>query len=133
LDEEYLKTALPGEPGAEMDLLMARHMGARAIESGGLPWLLEGNRAYAVPPYSTDHNAFFGRVVGYLRAHKIRIAIHDGGDHFVIACKHPRHGTLAEEKQESLPHAGCLAAISALRALDRAAIKQIGPRDEPAS
>lgn len=127
MDSEYLKAVLPEEAGPAMDLLMARHMGQRAIESGGMPWLLDGNKAYAVPPYSTDHNAFFGRVVEHLRDRKIRVEIFDEGDRYRIACVHLRHGALAEERGTSLPFAGCLAAISALRQEAERSAKQIGP------
>jgi len=127
LETDYLKEALPDEAGPAMDLLMARHMGQRAIESGGMPWLLDGNKAYAVPPYSTDHNAFFGRVVEHLRDRKIRVQISDEGDRYRIAFSQPRHGALAEERGASLPFAGCLAAISALRMEAERSTKKIGP------
>lgn len=129
MEKEYLEISLPEDTGPEMDLLMARHMGAQAIESGGMPWLLDGNRAYAVPPYSTDHNAFFNRVVPYLRDRKILLEIKDEGDHFLVSCMHSRLGGLAEEKHASLPHAGCLAAMTALRVFAQKGAKQIGPRE----
>ena len=137
LNKDYLNSPLLEEPGSELDMLMARHMGCQAIESGGLPWLLDGNKAYAVPQFSTDHNAFFDRVVVFMREKFFRVDIKDRGRGFVVTCTHSKHGELAQVEGASLPHAGCLSAITAIRELEKKvatnklkakSAKQIGPR-----
>ena len=137
LNKDYLNTPLLEEPGSELDMLMARHMGCQAIESGGLPWLLDGNKAYAVPQFSTDHNAFFDRVVIFMREKFFRVDIRDRGNGFVVVCTHSKHGELARVEEASLPLAGCLSAITAIRELEKKVVakklearaaKQIGTK-----
>ncbi len=137
LNKDYLNTPLLEEPGSELDMLMARHMGCQAIESGGLPWLLDGNKAYAVPQFSTDHNAFFDRVATFMREKFFRVDIGDRGNGFVVVCTHSKHGELARVEEASLPLAGCLSAITAIRELEKKVVakklearaaKQIGTK-----
>ncbi len=127
-NKDYLKTPLPSYPGPELDLLVSLHLGMKTLQSGGKVWLLKGSRAYSVPPFSTDHNAFFEHLVPLLREKNIRVTTEDAEDHVVVTCEFLEQGFLYPEQRATLPHAGCVAAIRALRELEKKAPRQIGPQ-----
>jgi hypothetical protein len=117
---EFIKLPIPKNSGPELDLLLALHMGWKHWSGNELPIKMNldeiSNTPTAiVPKFSTDHNVFFDHVA----AHFINL---DMGFDASYLVKEQMWQVVIKIENENftgkgfeLPHAGCLAAISALR------------------
>ena len=119
-ENDFCKLPVPKESGPEMDLLLALHMGWKHWSGNELPIKMNldkisKNPAGSIPKFSTDHNAFFDHVA----AHFVNL---DMGFDVSYLVEDQMWQVVIKNKNESftgkdfeLPHAGSLAAISALR------------------
>ena len=115
------KLPVPKESGPEMDLLMVMHMGWKHWSGNELSAKLlleEGDGKYpavSISKFSTDHNAFFEHVATYFvnldMGFDVSYLIEDQMWQVVIKIRNESF----TGKDYGLPHAGSLAAISALR------------------
>jgi hypothetical protein len=119
-ENDFITLPVPKNSGPELDLLLALHMGWKHWSGNELTvkMHLEGiseNPTVSIPKFSTDHNAFFDHVAAYfvnldmgfdasylVEDQMWQVEIKNGNDVFT-------------GKDYELPHAGSLAAISALR------------------
>ncbi len=118
---DFKTLSIPKESGRKLDLILALHMGWKHWSGNELSVELslgEENSNYptvSIPRFSTDHNAFFEHVaayfinldMGFVASYLIdeqlwQVVVEVEGERFV-------------GKDYELPHAGSLAAISALR------------------
>ena len=118
-ENDFCKLPVPKESGPEMDLLLALHMGWKHWAGNELPIKMNldkisKNPAVSIPKFSTDHNAFFDHVA----AHFVNL---DMGFDVSYLVEDQMWQVVIKNKNESftgkdfeLPHAGSLAAISAL-------------------
>ena len=121
---ELRELTVPKIAGPEMDVLLAMHMGWKHWSGNELPVKMHLEEisnypAVSIPKFSTDHNAFFEHVASYfvnldmgLEAHYLieeqmwQVEIKVGDKKFT-------------GKEYELPHAGSLAAISALQVIKK--------------
>jgi hypothetical protein len=120
-ENDFLKLPVSKQSGPEMDLLMAMHMGWKHWSGNELSAKLlleEGDGKYpavSISKFSTDHNAFFEHVATYFvnldMGFDVSYLIEDQMWQVVIKIRNESF----TGKDYELPHAGSLAAISALR------------------
>ena len=119
-ENDFCKLPVPKKSGAEMDLLLAMHMGWKHWSGNELSVTLHldegGDKPpVSIPRFSTDHDAFFEHVAAYfvnldmsfvasylVEDQMWQVVIKDENESFT-------------GKDYELPHAGSIAAISALR------------------
>lgn len=119
-NDDFVKLAVPKNSGPELDLLLAMHMGWKHWSGSELTvkMHLEGiseNPTVSIPKFSTDHNAFFDHVAAYFvnldMGFDISYQIEDQMWEVVVKIE----DEIFTGKDYELPHAGSLAALSALR------------------
>jgi hypothetical protein len=119
-ENDYIKLPVPKGAGPELDMLLALHMGWKHWSGNDLTLkmhldAISENPTVSIPKFSTDHNAFFDHVA----AHFVNL---DMGFEASYLVKEQQWEVVIKVENESfagrdyeLPHAGSLAAISALR------------------
>jgi hypothetical protein len=119
-EDDFKKLPIPKNSGPELDLLLALHMGWKHWSGSELTVKMHleeisKNPTVTIPKFSTDHNAFFDHVA----AHFVNL---DMGFDVSYLVEDQMWQVVIKNKNESftgkdfeLPHAGSLAAISALR------------------
>ena len=119
-ENDFIQLPVPKKSGPELDLLLALHMGWKHWSGSALTVKMHleeisKNPSVIIPKFSTDHNAFFDHVAAYF------VNLDMG---FVVSYEVEDQMWKVEIKNENesfigkyyeLPHAGSLAAISALR------------------
>jgi hypothetical protein len=119
-ENEFINLPVPKNSGPELDLLLALHMGWKHWSGTDLPIKMHldeisKNPSVIVPKLSTDHNAFFDHVAAYFVNLDMEfIARYQVEDQmWQVEIKHENESFVGKDYE--LPHAGSLAAISALR------------------
>lgn len=123
-ENDFSRLPVPKNSGPELDVLLALHMGWKHWSGNDLPVKMHLEEisnypAVSIPKFSTDHNAFFEHVVAYfvnldmgfeasylVEDQMWQVVIKVGAKSFV-------------GKEYELPHAGSLAAITALQELKK--------------
>ncbi|MBT3923578.1 MAG: hypothetical protein HOF21_13495 [Nitrospina sp.] len=119
-ENDFIKLPVPKNSGPELDLLLALHMGWKHWSGSELTLKMHleeisNNPAVIVPKFSTDHNAFFDHVAAYF----VNLDMGFDASYLVedqkwqVVIKVENENFIGEDYE--LPHAGSLAAISALR------------------
>ncbi len=117
---DFLKLSIPENSGPELDLLLALHMGWKHWSDSELTIKMHleeisQNPGVSIPKFSTDHNAFFDHVVShFMNMDMSFVASYRVEDQkWQVVIGHENENFIGKDYE--LPHAGSLAAISALR------------------
>lgn len=121
---EYTSLPIPENPGPELDVLLALHMGWKHWSGNELPekMHLEGISSYpsvSIPRFSTDHNAFFEHVVPYFTNLDMNFVASYRTEDQMWEVKIQVGGKSFAGKDYELPHAGSRVAIPALREIKK--------------
>ena len=123
---EYKLSGLtvPKSSGPELDVLLALHMGWKHWSGNDLPFKmnLEDFSSYpavSIPKFSTDHNAFFEHVASYFVNLDMGFEVYYHVEDQMWQVEIKVDDKSFTGKEYELPHAGSLAAISALQVIKK--------------
>ncbi len=121
---DFSELTVPKKAGAKLDVLLAMHMGWKHWSGNDLPVKMHLEEisnypAVSIPKFSTDHNAFFEHVASYFvnldMGFEIQYLVED--QMWLVEIKVGSKSFIGQEYE--LPHAGSLAAISALQEIKK--------------
>ena len=118
------KLSIPKESGRKLDLILALHMGWKHWSGNELPVKMHLEEisnypAVSIPKFSTVHDAFFVNVAAYFVNLDMGFEVHYlvGDQMWQVEIKVGSKSFIGKEYE--LPHAGSLAAISALQKIKK--------------
>lgn len=121
---DFSNLNMPKKSGAELDVLLAMHMGWKHWSGNDLPVKMHLDEiskypAVSIPKFSTDHNAFFEHVASYFVNLDMGFEVHYlvGDQMWQVEINVGSKSFFGKEYE--LPHAGSLAAIPALQEIKK--------------
>lgn len=123
-ENELNVLAVPKKSGPELDVLLAMHMGWKHWSGNELPVKMHLEEisdypAVSIPKFSTDHNAFFEHVAAYFVNLDMGFEVHFLVEDQMWQVEIKVGSKSFVGKEYELPHAGSLAAISALQEIKK--------------
>lgn len=123
-DNNLGELTVPKNAGPELDVLLAMHMGWKHWSGNELPIKMHLEEisnypAGSIPKFSTDHNAFFEHVASYFINLDMGFEAHYLIEDQMWQVDIEVGSKTCTGKDYELPHAGSLAAISALQVIKK--------------
>jgi len=121
---DFSNLMVPKNAGAELDVLLAMHMGWKHWSGNDLPVKMHLDEisnypAVSIPKFSTDHNAFFEHVASYFVNLDMGFEVHYLVEDQMWQVEINVGSKSFFGKEYELPHAGSLVAISALQEIKK--------------